>query len=115
VSLAIATRKEGTIAIIHARGAVTLGPSLRAFNHRARRSLIEPGCTGLVMNLADVTAIDSAGIGALITIHSSASRHKIPVILVRPSARVREVLSITRVDALFRFAVDEHAAIDDLR
>ena len=111
----IASRKQGGITILEIHGTITLGPSLRAFQHRARRVLSEPGCEGLVMNLSDVSSMDSAGIGALVMIHSSATRRGLRVVLVRPGERVKEVLRITRVDELFSIASDEHAAIRDLR
>jgi anti-anti-sigma factor len=111
----IASRTQGGITILEIHGTITLGPSLRAFQHRARRVLSEPGCEGLVLNLAEVSGMDSAGIGALVVIHSSATRRGLRVVLVRPSARVNEVLTITRVGELFSIAGDERAAIRDLR
>ncbi len=111
----ISSRKQGGITILEIHGTITLGPSLRAFQHRARRVLSEPGCEGLVLNLADVSSMDSAGIGALVVIHSSAVRRGLKVVVVRPNERVKEVLAITRVEELFSFASDEHSAIRDLR
>jgi len=111
----ISSRSDGRIAILEVHGDITLGPSSRAFQSRARHVLNEPGCAGLVLNLAEVTGIDSAGIGGLVAIHSSAARRGLRVVLVRPSERVKEVLAITRVEELFSFAGDERAAMRDLR
>ena len=77
--------------------------------------LNEPGCSGLVLNLADLTAIDSAGIGGLVAIHSSASRRRLRVVLVAVTPRIRELLAITRVDALFHFVLDEQSAVREIR
>jgi anti-sigma B factor antagonist len=115
MGMSIASRNDGGIAILEVRGSITLGPSLRAFQHRARRVLNEPGCAGLILNLAEVPVMDSAGIGGLVAIHSSAARRGLRVVVVRPGARVKEVLAITRVEALFSFVDDERSAIRELR
>ncbi len=115
MGMSITSRTDGGIAILEVRGNIVLGPSLRAFQSRARRVLNEPGCAGLVLNMAEVPAMDSAGIGGLVAIHSSAARRGLRVMVVRPSPRVKEVLAITRVEPLFSYAPDERSAIRDLR
>lgn len=114
MALSISSRTKGAIAILEVHGNLTLGPALRSFQSRARRMLGEAGCAGLVLNLADVAALDSAGVGGLVTIHSDAARRKIGVVLVGVNARVRATLGITRVDALFTFTADERSAFREL-
>ena len=115
MGMSISSRSVDGIAILEVHGNVTLGPSLHAFQARARRVLNEPGCAGLVLNLAEVSGMDSAGIGGLVAIHSRAAHRGLHVILVRPNTSVKAILALTRVDQLFRFAGDEHTAIRDLR
>lgn len=115
MGMSISSRSAGGIAILEIHGNITLGPSARGFQSRARRVLSEPGCAGLILNLADVTGLDSAGIGGLVAIHSSAARRGLRVVVVRPSKHVKEILAITRVDELFSFAEDERSALQDLR
>lgn len=113
--LSISSRNDSGIAILGLNGSLTLGPRLRTFHSSIERVLTEAGCAGLVLNLAGVSAMDSAGIGELVTIHTKASSRGIPVVLVQASSRVKEILSITRVDSLFRFADDEGSAVRGLR
>lgn len=115
MAMSITSRNDDGIAILEIHGGITLGPPLRAFQSRARRVLHEPGCAGLVLNMAEVTGMDSAGIGGLVAIHSSAARRGLRVMIVRPSERVKEILAITRVEELFTFAADERSAIRELR
>jgi anti-sigma B factor antagonist len=110
----ITSRSVAGIAILEVHGSITLGPHLHAFQSRARHVLDEPGCLGLILNLAAVSSMDSAGIGGLVAIHSRAAHRGLQVVLVRPSERVKEILAITRVEALFHFAGDEHSAIREL-
>jgi anti-anti-sigma factor len=111
----LSSRSEHGIGILQVHGSITLGPHLRSFHARAERMLKEPGCAGLVLNFASVSALDSAGIGELVMIHSAAARRGVRVVVVKASPRIRELLVITRVDGLLAFADDESSAIRGLR
>ena len=86
-------------------------PHLRSLHARARRVLKDQDCGGLVLNLANVSAMDSAGIGELVMIHSAAARRGMRVVLAQASPRITEMLALTRVDALFSFADNDVSAL----
>ena len=69
----------------------------------------------MVLDFSGVTILDSAGIGALLAIHSSATGVGVRLMLAGVDKRVLEILAITRVDALFAFAEDEKSGIATLR
>ena len=115
MALSISSRRDNGIAILHVHGNVTLGPHLRSFQSRARRVLGEDGCRGLLLNFAGVTALDSAGIGELVKIHSLAAGCGVRVGIAQASPRVKEMLAITRVDAFFTLADNESSALKSLR
>jgi anti-anti-sigma factor len=114
MALSITSRGANSIAILQLQGNVTIGPHLRSFQSRARRVLEEDGCRGLVLNFAGVSALDSAGIGELVKIHSLAAARGIRAVIAQASPRVKELLAITRVDALFAFADSELSALKGL-
>ena len=115
MAASLSTRKDGAIAIVEVHGNITLGPILHALQSTAKRLLNEPGCAGLVLNLAEVGTVDSAGIGGLVAVYTSAAEHKLAVALVRASPQIRRMLGITRVDEMFEFADDEQSAARQLR
>lgn len=114
MAISILTRAQGCVTILELHGDITLGPSVRAVQSKAKRLLSDPACAGIVMNLEDVKSIDSAGIGGLVTIHSGAVRRKVPIVLTSVSPRLMEIFEVTRVDALFDFADSEQAALSRL-
>jgi anti-sigma B factor antagonist len=56
----------------------------------------------LVLEMADVPYVDSAGIGALVNVHVSCQRAGRKLALAGINKRSRDVLAITQVESLFR-------------
>ena len=65
------------------------------------RLLGEGDVRRLVLDLADVSFIDSAGLGALLSIRQRAEGLGIEMRLARPSAAVQRILALTGADAVF--------------
>jgi anti-anti-sigma factor len=59
------------------------------------RLLATPGIDGVVLDLADVSFLDSAGLGALLSIGEQAKRLGLDVRTARVSATVRRILDAT--------------------
>jgi anti-anti-sigma factor len=111
MSLIVSSRSDRGVAIFQPQGTLTLGPALHKLQGLVDRGVNDAGCTGLVLDLAGVSGIDSAGIGELVRIQSIAARRRLRVVLVQASPRLKEMLAVTRVDALFIFADDERSAL----
>jgi anti-anti-sigma factor len=66
----------------------------------------------VILDLAEVEAIDAAGIGALISLQAAGIYLKI----MNPTEQVRETLRITKLDSIFEISSsdvgDETAAVD---
>jgi anti-anti-sigma factor len=60
-------------------------------------SALRQEARNLILDLAQVDAIDAAGIGALISLQAAGFYLK----LLNPTEQVREVLSVTRLDSIF--------------
>lgn len=67
--------------------------------------------TLLIVDVADVPYIDSAGIGCLVGAHVSREHSGRKLVLVGASERLLGMLKATKVDQLFTFA----ATVDDAR
>ena len=111
MGLILSSRNDRGVAIFRPQGKLTLGPALHGFQKRVDRGIRDAHCGGLVLDLAQVSGMDSAGIGELVRIHSTAARRRLRVVLARASPQLKEMLAVTRVDALFIFADDERSAL----
>ena len=65
--------------------------------------LAQPDIDALIINLSEVDAIDSSGLGALLLANRQLSEHEIPVILVGVREFVRSLMSMTKIDEVFDF------------
>ena len=61
------------------------------------------------LDLSKVSAINSSGLGSLIAANRILTSKNIKFIIISPSIKVREVLSITHLDKVFNFANDYSA------
>ena len=108
----LSSRHAGKIAVVRLDGRLTLSPALHKLKPRVDTILASNSSTGLVLDLSAVPDIDSAGIGELLTIHTSATRRGMRVALASVDRRVTEVLEITRLDGIFTICDDEKSALE---
>lgn len=109
--MTLSTRYAGRIAIADFEGRFALSPAVGKIGKRVEALLLRNPPTGLILNLAAVSAIDSAGLGELMKIHTFATRQRIRVALTGVNPRIAEVLKITRMDGLFTACADEASAL----
>jgi anti-anti-sigma factor len=69
----------------------------------------------LVVDLAELTALSSTGIGFLVGLYASAKSLGKPFIAAGAQSRVREVLEITRINTVLPFANDVESALAALQ
>ena len=69
--------------------------------HERINSLLAEGLCDFTLDLADVSYIDSAGLGQLVTVWTSIHSRSGRVRLLRPNERVRKLLRITKLDTIF--------------
>ena len=100
----------GDVTVVDAPGTITLGRSASALTS-AMRDLATQGQKNIVINLADVSYIDSCGIGELVSCLSGVSNRGGAMKLLKPSKRVRDLLQITHLDSVFTVFDDETAAV----
>jgi len=74
--------------------------------------IAQPDIEALIIDLSDVEAIDSSGLGALLLAHRQLKDYGIPIILVGVRDFVKSLMSITRIDELFEYydSLDEALA-----
>lgn len=67
------------------------------------------------IDISDVRFINSSGIGALITLLTKFRNKGGEVILIKPSAQVKKLLIITKLNSIFTVVESEQEAIEQLK
>jgi anti-sigma B factor antagonist len=62
--------------------------------------------TYFVIELGSVTAINSTGLGTLISAHRTLTQKGIKLFLLNPSQKIKELMAITHLDRVFTFVGD---------
>ncbi len=96
--------------VIDVTGPITLGEP----THNLRQNIgaaLQEGTAKILLNLAEVKYMDSAGIGMLLAGTRDAKAKGCSLKLLHLDRRVQDLLSITKVITLFECFSDETAAI----
>ena len=104
------TRQAGDVMVVDLSGRITLGPSATSFAETIRK-LAAAGHKNLLLNFADISYVDSSGLGELVATLTAVSKQGGSMKLLNPTQRVREILEITKVNTLFQVFNDEAAAV----
>ncbi|MGH9256455.1 MAG: STAS domain-containing protein [Vicinamibacterales bacterium] len=94
-------RIVGDVAIVRVSGEITLKRGGDAMLHDKVRSLIEQGHKRVLVDMAGVSYIDSAGLGELVQAYSTTRNHGGSLKLFNPTERLRNLLVLTQLTALF--------------
>ena len=79
--------------------------------HALARMVQAPNETKVLIDLSQVSRIDSAGLGMLMRCYTHAVKNAGAIKLLNPSSQVKRVLSITRIDSVVPTFEDEKAAL----
>jgi len=96
VGLQISIRESGDVTILDLQGRATIGVDSDLLSGHLQR-LVANGVRKLLVNLADVTQLDSSGISAITGMYVSLSRQGGSLKLLRPCGRVRAALRVIRL------------------
>jgi anti-sigma B factor antagonist len=110
VSVKLTTRHVGDVTVIDAAGRITLGEGASAFRDRIRE-LANSSKQKILLNLADVSYIDSSGIGELVSGFTTISGNGGHLKLVGLSKRIKDLLQITKLYTVFDVYDDEAEAV----
>ncbi|HLH02396.1 MAG TPA: STAS domain-containing protein [Bryobacteraceae bacterium] len=114
MALTIGTRLEDGLAVLELSGSLSLGPSLVSLRNAAREALANPAITGIILDVARITSVDSSGLGELTIVYSSASRRNVPLRLVGVSSNLQKMLQMTHLDGVLQSAPELASAKQQL-
>lgn len=110
MSVKLSIRQVGDVTVIDATGRITLGEGASTFRDSVR-DLASKGDKKILLNLSDVTYIDSSGIGELVSGFTTVTNHGGVLKLLGLSKRVKDLLQITKLYTVFEVFDDESTAV----
>ena len=105
-------RQRGDVTILDLKGKITIGPSELALREAVHNAL-NSGAQKIVINLKEVTTIDSSGIGELVSAYTSATNRGAKIRLACLPDKVQNVLTITQLITVFDIYDTEDQACAD--
>ncbi|HEV2521282.1 MAG TPA: STAS domain-containing protein [Candidatus Acidoferrales bacterium] len=110
MALRITNGEVGGVTVVWLDGRIVLGEETIAFRDEVKK-LIAQGNTKLVLNMNNVTLIDSAGLGALVAVYTTARSHGASLRLCHLGSKFSELLQITRLVTVFDVSKTQAEAI----
>ena len=104
------TRQVDGVTIVDLSGRITLGEGSTMLRDIVR-DLIAKGQKKILLNLGDVTYIDSSGIGELVSAFTTVRNGGGELKLLNLTKKVHDLLQITKLYTVFDIKDDEAAAI----
>lgn len=110
MSLSIVSRSMEGVTVLDLSGRISLGEGAEQV-HDAICDLVGKGEKNILLNMAGVSYIDSAGLGELVRAYTTARSQRASVKLLNPSDRVKYVLQLTKLHKFFEIYDDEASAL----
>ena len=110
MSVKLTTRQVGDVTVIDATGRITLGEAASSFRDEIK-DLAAKGEKKLLLNLSDVSYIDSSGIGEMVSSFTTVTNHGGQLKLLGLNKRVKDLLQITKLYTVFEVFDDEASAV----
>jgi anti-sigma B factor antagonist len=104
------TRELGGVTVVDLEGRIVLGEESNAMREQVK-SLLAANKKKIVLNMANVTYIDSAGLGTLVASFHSARSQGATLKLANLGDKFREVLQVTKLLTVFEVFNNEATAV----
>ena len=114
INLYINQRAVGNVIILDLKGRVRIGGTTISL-HRSIRNLVEEGKMQILLNLANVTAIDSSGLGELVASQITLSNKGGEIKLFQLTEALRELMATTRLVSVFDIYDTESEALSSFK
>ena len=110
MSVKLNTRQVGDVSVVDVAGRITLGEGSSALRD-ALRQMVGKGQKKILLNLGEVSYIDSSGIGELVSGFTAVSNKGGQLKLLNLTKKVHDLLQITKLLTVFDVHDDEAKAI----
>jgi len=106
----ITERSVGDVMVLDIKGKITLGEGDEQLKDKVN-SLVNQGQRKMVLNLAEVPYLDSAGLGEVVRAYTTVSRQGGSLKLLNLTKRITDLLSITKLLTVFETFESENDAV----
>lgn len=106
----IEERAVGDVVVLDLKGRVTMGEGDELLKDKVN-SLVNQGHRKIVLNLAEVPYVDSAGLGEIVRTYTTVSRQGGSLKLFNLTKRITDLLSITKLLTVFETFESENDAV----
>ena len=110
MALTAKTRRVGNVAIVDLNGKITLGENTGILREELR-SLLAQGNKQILLNMGDVSYVDSAGLGELVGAYTTATNQGGSVKLLNLQGKMKDLMQITKLHTIFSIYDNEQAAV----
>lgn len=106
----IAERAAGSVKVLDLSGQITFTDGDQQFKDKIH-SLVHQGHRNILVNLANVTHVDSAGLGELVAAYTTVTKAGGSMKLVNLTKRLQDLLAITKLLTVFDTFDSEQEAL----
>jgi anti-sigma B factor antagonist len=110
MSIKLNTRQVGDVTVVDLAGRITLGEGSSTLRD-SLKELVGKGEKKILLNLGDVTYIDSSGIGELVSGFTTVTNKGGSLKLLGLNKRVKDLLQVTKLYTVFEAFEDEAEAV----
>jgi len=110
MSLTIVPHEIEGVPVLDLKGRITLGEGSVQVRD-AIRDLVNKGHKSVLLNLGDVSYIDSSGLGELVAAYTTARNQGANVKLLNLSKKVKDLMQLTKLYTVFDVYDDENVAL----
>jgi anti-anti-sigma factor len=103
-------RQRGDVTVLDLKGKITIGSGDVALRN-AVQEVMNGGAMKVLINMHDVSTIDSSGIGELVSAYTTATNRGAKLRLFNLPAKVTDILTITQLITVFDVYDNEDEAI----
>ena len=100
------------VCVMELDGPITLGAEGSERLNEAIRGVVQSGERKIVLSLASVPYMDSAGLGAMVNAYTTVRRHEGDLKLAAVTKKLNDLLVITKLATVFESYDTEAAAVD---
>ena len=107
----ISERTVGDVVIVDVSGKINLGDGGDVALRDKMRSLIQQDQKKVLLNLGDVSYVDSAGLGEIVQSYATVTKNGGKLKLLNVTKRIKDLLSITKLLTVFECHDNEADAV----